>query len=250
MVSKNLIKLANSLQLKKNRAKEKSFFVEGSKSVAELLDSSIQVRHLIATEEFISHYASQISEKVSAVHEATEVELAKIGTFQSNRHAIAIAEIPDTPPPFLPSFGWVIALDAIRDPGNLGTIIRIADWFGIKQIFCSSDTVDLYNPKVINSSMGSFLRVSCHYMDLQPFLSQAKIPIVGAVMDGQSLHTFSFPKAGIVIIGNEAQGLSQELEALLDHRLTIPAFGGAESLNAGVATALFCDAIRRQYSGI
>ena len=141
---------------------------------------------------------------------------------------------------------FIIALDDIRDPGNLGTIIRTADWYGIHTIIASEETADFYNPKVISSTMGSFTRVNVHYEDLQNFLSKTHRKIYGAFLQGRSIHHESFASGGIILIGNESRGISKPLEKLVTDRITIPRFGHAESLNAAIATAVICDNIRRR----
>ncbi len=134
-----------------------------------------------------------------------------------------------------------MALESINDPGNLGAIIRIADWYGIEKILCSSDTVDFYNPKVIAASMGSFLRVQVQYGDLSELLKNTALPVLGAFLDGTNVHKFQFPTEGILVIGSEAHGISPALEKIVTEKITIPRTGKAESLNAAIATAIICD---------
>jgi len=244
MISKNLLKLANSLQLKKYRTQEQSFLVEGGKSVQELLNSQFKITHLFVTDAFAQQFEKQISENTAELHLCSDKDLEKIGTFKTNNAAIAIARIP-TNEKFDIQNEWVLALDDIRDPGNLGTIIRIADWYGITKILCSSNTVDIYNPKVINSSMGSFLRVRIFYTDLAEYLSQLKVPIMGAFLDGDNAHKIKYPKAGVLVIGNESEGISKDVEQFISQKVNIPRFGGAESLNAGIATAVLLDNIAK-----
>ncbi|MFZ6663239.1 TrmH family RNA methyltransferase [Peijinzhouia sedimentorum] len=242
MISKNLLKLANSLQLKKYRTQEQSFLIEGGKSVQELLNSHFKITHLFVTDVFAQQFEKQISENPAELHLCNEKDLEKIGTFKTNNAAVAIAKIPANEK-FEIKNEWVLALDDIRDPGNLGTIIRIADWYGITKILCSSNTVDVYNPKVINSSMGSFLRVKLFYTDLAVYLNQLNIPILGAFLDGENAHKINYPNAGVLVIGNESEGISREVAKFISQKVNIPRFGGAESLNAGIATAVLLDNI-------
>jgi TrmH family RNA methyltransferase len=137
-------------------------------------------------------------------------------------------------------------LDDIRDPGNLGTILRIADWYGIRKLICSSSTADVYNPKVISASKGSFTRVEWYYCELNAYLKERSVPVYGAFLDGANVHTHGFEKSGYIVLGNEANGISFEVEQLVSQRITIPRFGGAESLNVGIATAIICDNLRRK----
>jgi TrmH family RNA methyltransferase len=177
---------------------------------------------------------------------AGDTELNDIGSLQTNDSAIAVCDSKEEEIPGIISDEWVIVLDNINDPGNLGTIIRIADWYGIKKIVCSEDTADLYNPKVINASKGSFLRVSLSYTGLPGFLKKQHVAVYGADLHGENIHKTTFSTSGILVMGNEAHGISAEVKALLTNSLTIPRFGMAESLNVGIATAICCDRIKSQ----
>jgi TrmH family RNA methyltransferase len=245
MVSKGVLKFVKSLQVKKNRQKEKLFLVEGAKNVLELLSSSLTIHSLFVSSVFHGQYASQISKKETQVTVCSSKELQGMGTLVSNEDALAVVHMP-VHPPLITMPDWVLILDGIRDPGNLGTIIRIADWYGIKHILVSEDTVDLFNPKVVNSTKGSLFRIMVHYLDLPEFLKAHSHALVAADMEGTSLHDFKFPDKGAICIGNESLGISEGILQQANHRVTIPRFGEAESLNAGVATALFLDALRRQ----
>jgi TrmH family RNA methyltransferase len=245
MVSKGVFKFVKSLQLKKNRQKDKLFLVEGEKNVLELLSSSLRIHSLFVSTAFLEQYGLQISKKEAQLHQCTSKELAGMGTLVSNDAALAVVHMP-VYPPLIASPSWMLMLDGIRDPGNLETILRIADWYGIQHILASSDTVDLFNPKVVNSTKGSLFRVQVHYLESYELDVLKDRPLIAASMDGISLHDFIFPESGILIIGNESLGISKALLEKAAYRVTIPRFGGAESLNAGVATALFLDALRRQ----
>jgi TrmH family RNA methyltransferase len=244
MVSKKWQKLVKSLQYKKYRKEEGLFFIEGAKSVQELLQSDFKVEILFATPQFLAK--NKISSNIP-VEIATEPELIEIGTLQSNQDCLAVAQQKENKFIFPEKEEILLLLDNIQDPGNMGTIIRICDWYGIKKVVCSNQTVDLYNPKVVNSSMGSFLRVDIFYTDLKDYLSNQKnIPIYGTLLEGENIHTLSLSKNGILIMGNEANGISDELIPFITQKVTIPKFGGAESLNVAIATAVALDNFMRK----
>lgn len=246
MLSKNQKKLIRSLQQKKGREQQHSFLAEGEKIVAEVLASQWQVSTLYATADFLAKYQPTLNHII----EVSEQELTAAGTLKSNNAAIAIVEKPALQTiEALSAEQWILALDNINDPGNLGSIMRIADWYGIKHIVCSPTTVDAYNPKVINASKGSFLRVQMHYHPLDVFLAAQpnSTPILGAYLDGASVHALEPALThGVLVMGSEAHGISPALEKLITHPVTIPAYGAAESLNVGIATAIICDNLKRQ----
>jgi RNA methyltransferase, TrmH family len=245
MVSKGVFKFVKSLQVKKNRQKDKLFLVEGAKNVLELLASNFTIHSLFVSTAFQDQYGTQISKKETQLSVCSAKDLQGMGTLVHNEEALAVVHMPVYPPlTSLPN--WVLILDGIRDPGNLGTIIRIADWYGIKHMLVSEDTVDLFNPKVVNSTKGSMFRVQVHYRCLSEFLEAHPLPVVGATLEGTSLHDFKFPDRGAICIGNESLGISEGILEKTNYKVTIPRFGEAESLNAGVAVALFLDALRRQ----
>jgi len=242
MLSKALIKYINALQIKKYRLIHQAFLVEGAKSVRELLHSDFSVEKLFITEDFYQSH-TQILSKGFTYEVLPEKELVKAGTYASNNAALAIAKIKK-PIAFEPTQNaFVIALDDIRDPGNLGTIIRLADWYGIKNIICSQTCADFYNPKVIAATMGSFCRVTATYVNLAQFLTQqaAHYNIYGAALNGENIHRLHLPPAGLLVMGNEANGLSPEVSQKIQHLLKIPGFGKAESLNVATATAIMLD---------
>jgi len=241
MLSKAKIKYIKSLHLKKNRMQDKLFIVEGSKSVLEFLYSEFKVHQLYGTEQFWLQNESILT-KIDVLFElATEKELSQAGFLSSNNTVLALVQIPDYRSISLPLNEWTIALDSINDPGNLGTIIRIADWYGIKQIILSNNSVDVYNPKVVTASKGSLTRVGVNYSELDKILIEYSGVKMGAAMEGQDIHTLNEIKGGIVLMGSESHGISLELESLLTNKITIPKVGGAESLNVAVATAIICD---------
>lgn len=216
--------------------------MEGTKSVLEVLNSDYKVLELYGTAEFIEKNSSEIS-VAGKIEEATQKELASAGSFRTNDGALAVVKTKRNSPWNLTGYG--IMLDGINDPGNLGTIIRIADWYGISGIVASTDVPDLYNPKVIAASKGSFSRIPVYYTDLPEFISHQKTSVWGADLVGENIHTFTFPESGWIVMGSEAHGISSEVESLLTGKLTIPSFGRSESLNAGMATAIICDNMRR-----
>lgn len=246
MLTKQTVKFTKSLQNKKFRRLYKQFIIEGEKTVLEVLDSDLSIHKLLVTAYFKNKYAVELKPFEKIIEMAGDTELNDIGSLQSNDSAIAICNIKDEEVFNIISKEWVIVLDNINDPGNLGTIIRIADWYGIKKIICSEDTADLYNPKVINASKGSFLRVTLSYTDLPLFLQQQHVAIYGADLHGENIHKTTFSDEGILVMGNEAHGISNEVKKLLSNSLTIPRFGMAESLNVGIATAICCDRIKSQ----
>ena len=245
MISQKWSKLIRSLHQKKYRKAEQLFFVEGEKAVLELLASGWQVSALFATEAFLQQHR-QAAEKAALLQQCSADELVKVGTFASNDAALAVVKMPAISDFVAHHKGWVLVLDQVNDTGNLGTIIRIADWYGIKHIVCSPDTADCYNPKVIAAAKGSFLRVQLHYQPLQPLLAQASLPVYGAYLGGDSVHQLALTQqGGFIVLGNEANGISAELEAVINRKITIPAFGEAESLNVGIAAAVICDNLLR-----
>jgi RNA methyltransferase, TrmH family len=243
MLSKAKIKFIKSLQLKKYRKQEQCFVVQGAKSVQELLMSDWEVVMLLGTEAFLSGVRSPKKAEIIAV---TEKELAGLSEFQTNDTALAVARLRDNDPFSIRADEFVLVLDDIRDPGNLGTIIRTGDWFGISRIVASEETADFYNPKVISATMGSFVRVEIFYTDLEQFLSKNNHPVYGAYLEGEDVHQVKFSRAGLILIGNESRGISPGLEKFVTNKITIPRYGKAESLNAAIATAVICDNIRRQ----
>ena len=233
-------KLIKSLHQKKHRKDSGKFLVEGVKNVAELLASDYKIDSLYATKDFATAYADTLKKKNVRAQVVESSELAAFGTLEHNDGALAVAIQKETAAP-KELAGITLVLDDIRDPGNLGTLIRIADWYGIKNIVCSPSCVDWHNPKVISATMGSFTRVSGYYAELPAFLKSSKLPVLGAFLDGASVHMMKFPKDGILVIGSESHGISREVAKFVTEKVTIPAFGGAESLNAAVAGGIILD---------
>ena len=245
MLSKNTVKFIKSLHQKKYRLESGKFFVEGEKSVVEVLQSSFTVDLLLVTQEFATKHATLLSGKLFEVLFVTPNQLEQLGQYQSNDAALAVVQMKSNQA-FLPEKGeLILALDEVRDPGNLGTIIRIADWYGIKKLIFSSHTAEFYNPKVIQSSMGSFTRVQFYYGDLAVAFQEWRLPVYGAFLEGESIHELTNPTPGVLLLGNESQGISKEVEKWVSSKITIPSFGKAESLNVAIATAIFCDNFKR-----
>lgn len=240
MVTKNQIKLIKSLSQKKFRNKHGLFIVEGLKGVREFLDSSFKLQYLFSSDENF-----EISDE--QVINVSDAELKKISFFTTPQSVLAVFSIPERKEVDLS--GLNLVLDGIRDPGNLGTIIRLCDWFGIQNIICSQDTVDCYNPKVVQASMGSLSRVNICYKELNEFLSETEdIPVFGAMLEGENVYSQKLPETALLVMGNEANGISYQISALLTHKLNIPQFGKSkdtESLNVATATAILLSEFRR-----
>lgn len=251
-------KEVKKLTEKKYRTESGLFLVEGRKNIEELLTSDFVVTDILGTADFldsiidtVNTYDERVGTRVE-LKETKQDELERIGTFVTNDAGIAVVKQKESVSPekvlSRAKENIVLALDDIRDPGNLGTIIRIADWFGVTHIVASETTVDFYNPKTVTATMGSFTRVSVLYTDLPDFLTQAEkagTPIVVADMAGESAHTATLPKNGILLMGSESHGVSEETRTLASQTVSIPRFGSAESLNVSVATGILLDAMRR-----
>jgi TrmH family RNA methyltransferase len=241
-ISKNQLKLITSLSQKKYRQKHNLFIAEGVKVLNELLNSPFEIETLFCTDDF----EVAISEK--KIIRISETELKKVSTLKSPNKALGIFKIPKEKA--LQNSGLTIALDAINDPGNLGTIIRLCDWFGVTQLVCSKDTVDCYNQKVVQASMGSLTRVSIYYTDIENYITKSNLDTFIADMDGENVYKTKLPKEGILIMGNEANGVSEEIKSLLQYKISIPRFGETqetESLNVATATAILLSEFKRGY---
>ena len=245
MITKNQIKYINSLQQKKFRVENQSFVVEGAKSVLELLKSDFITEMLFVTDAFFEEHQNSLHNLPIQVEIATQTDLEKAGSFSSNNAALAVVKTKENEELLVKDNEFALILDDIRDPGNLGTIIRVADWYGIHKLICSNSTVDFYNPKVISATMGSFTRTNLYYTDLEDFIKNQSVNIYGTLLDGNNIHETKFSDSGYIVIGNEANGISESIEKLITHKITIPRFGEAESLNAGIATAVVLDNLRR-----
>ncbi len=248
MISKNQIKHLNSLKLLKFRKASGEFVVEGEKMVHELIMGNTEIIELYALPSWLEANQELISSKRIKAEKVSPKELERISSFKTPNQVLAYAKI--LPSEEINFDDLILVLDDIRDPGNLGTIIRTADWFGIKNILCSPTTVDLYNPKVIQASMGSFIRINVIYKDLEFVIKKAKernLKVYGSLLEGSNIYTQKLDQKGLVIIGNESRGISKNIATLITDRISIPAHSEskAESLNASVATAIICAEFRR-----
>ncbi|MDD3144792.1 MAG: RNA methyltransferase [Candidatus Gracilibacteria bacterium] len=246
MISKEKQKFIRSLGDKKTRIEEGLFLVEGEKSILELINSDFEIKNLYVTEKFKEKHSDNLKNIDYEISDSETIE--KISVIRSNNAGIAIVVSPKNESLKLENDEFIIVLETINDPGNLGTIIRICDWYGIKKIIASIETVELTNPKVVSSSMGSISRTKIFYTDLEEYFKNNKSPIYGAFLDGENIHNIDFEKqrGGFIIIGNESHGISKDIEKLVTKKITIPRFGFAESLNAGVATGIIIDNIFRK----
>lgn len=239
-LSKKEIKIVSSLQQKKYRQKYKLFVAEGVKVVKELLDSSIVLHQLYLVDDLFLTIPESKKKKI------TEIELKKISQLKTPNKVVGLFEIPESLSVF--EDGLTVVLDDINDPGNLGTIIRLCDWFGVQQLVCSKDTVDCFNQKVVQATMGSLSRVRIVYVDLLPYLEETTKPIFIADMDGENLYQASLPTEAILVMGNEANGISSEISNLKNTCISIPRFGNlqqTESLNVATATAIILSEFKR-----
>lgn len=256
MLSQNKIKYVRLLANKKNRIQNNSFIVEGEKMVLELLQSNFKTIEIFALPSFINSYANKLN-KIRSVNEINEQELKKISSLKTPNQALAIVEIPNNSLVNIKYNSLSLALDNIQDPGNFGTIIRTANWFGVSNIFCSTDTVDAYNPKVIQSTMGAIFRTKIIYGNLNNVILEAKKNgqlVYGALLNGENIYTPKLNNNAIVVFGNESKGISKPIENLIDHKIRIPNFPetshAMESLNVGIANAIVLAEFRRQNTRI
>jgi TrmH family RNA methyltransferase len=241
MLSKSRITLITSLKQKKYRLQHKLFVVEGIKTINEFLNSSYELEYLYAINRF-----DNVSDDFQTV--VSEVELKKISSLKNTNSALAVFKMQSIKA--IDESKLLVGLDNVRDPGNLGTIIRLCDWFGVTDLICNSETVDCYNPKVIQATMGSLTRVNVTYLNLEKYLSEKSMPVFGTFMEGDNLYTTKInPKSGIVVLGNEANGVSEQIEKLVTQKITIPKFGAVqktESLNVAMATSIILSEFKRK----
>jgi len=254
MISKNKIKYILSLQKKKIRDEHRLYVIEGDKLVREYLKAGIKLHTLAAKPEFITSLPSYQKDYIEETETASYDDLKHMSILKTPHNALAVVGMPD------PDFnlqevykGLAVALDFVQDPGNFGTIIRSAAWFGIRYIFCSENCVDVYNPKVIQASMGAILHVRVHYCDLKKFLGDArkkKVPVYGALLEGESIYSSRPGKKGIILLGNESKGISYDLMPFVTKKLVIPKFTsatiGIESLNVGMAASILFSEFARK----
>ncbi|MEP7319078.1 MAG: RNA methyltransferase [Panacibacter sp.] len=233
MISKNEVKYIQSLFHKKTRDTEGVFIAEGIKLVNELLESDLVIRKIYATKEWTNKHKN-----LQNIVPTEDYELQKISSLSTPNQVLAIVEQKKLLQPPVLTKCITLVTDGIQDPGNLGTIIRIADWFGINQVIASEETADIYNPKVVQSTMGSIIRVNIWYKNLISWLNDCNVPVYGALLNGVSIHEFKNISEGVLVIGSEAKGIRENILPFIHHKITIPKTGGAESLNAAVATGI------------
>jgi RNA methyltransferase, TrmH family len=246
MLSKSELSFIKSLHQKKFRKEHHLFLAEGIKSVMEFLNSGYGIETIYCIEALVPNL-NNISRKIKLVT-INEAELQKITALTTPQGVLAIIQIPEETQIGPESFSNTITLmlDNIQDPGNLGTIIRTADWFGFDRVICSPDCVEAYNPKVVQATMGSLSRIKIVYADLVELLKEIKVPVYGALLNGTSVYTADFQNEGIILLGNEGNGLSVNVLPFITHPITIPRFGGAESLNVAISAGIICYEIKRK----
>ncbi len=261
MISANQIKIYSSLRTKKYREIHSKFLAEGEKIVLDILKSPsriFRIQCLIASPEFLKAHNSKLFQGIPEVQEASEAVLAKISSLTTPNKAILVCELPEYTPDFKEvSGGLSLYLDDIRDPGNLGTIMRTADWFGIHHIFCTKESVDVYNPKVVQSTMGALCRVRVYYMETSALLREIgmfdSFPLIGTLLGGDNIYAVGLPQKGMIVMGNESRGISENLQKALSHKITIPSTVNqteiSESLNVAMAAGIVMAEFRRRQAG-
>jgi len=241
-LSKAEIARLRSLQDKKHRETLGRFVVEGEKVIGELLAAGVALTEIYATDEWPGARGANVVD----VTRVTAVEMARISHFPTPANVLAVGRFTRVPlDPAALDRGLTLALDGIQDPGNVGTLLRIADWFALDRVVLSPDCADLFSQKVINASMGSFARVRVHTAPLAEALAACHVPVLGCDLNGADVHALPPVRDAVIVIGSEGRGLSSAVAACVTQRVTIPKFGGAESLNAAVAAGIVCDNLRR-----
>ncbi len=241
-MTKGDIQFVRSLHTKGGRMEHGLFIAEGEKLIGEILDSTLEVQNIYALDSVIFGGDSEV---------VSPKEMERISTLKSANNSVAVVKIPQYQL-HTPSLKGrlILALDEVQNPGNLGTIIRLADWFGIEDIICSPTSADLYNPKVVQATMGAITRVRVHYTPLVPFLESCDMTIYGTLLDGENIYSCDLQSSGVIVMGNEGRGLSPEVISLVNQRLYIPPFPsdrqGSESLNVAIATSIICSEFRRR----
>lgn len=246
-LTNKLRKLVASLDEAKVRRESGLFVAEGTKCVLDTIES-FSCRYLFATAKWLESHSLKLGDEV--VYRVNRSDMERMSHFMSPPEVMAVYEIPDDIIEPASAGSLSLALDRVQDPGNLGTIIRIADWFGINDIYCSNDTVDVYNPKVVQATMGAISRVGVHYVDLPEFFKGVEVPVYGTFLGGENIFTSSLSAGGIIVMGNEGQGISCEVEKCVTRRLTIPSYpqgvATSESLNVGMAASIVVAEFRRR----
>lgn len=245
MLSKSQISFIKSLHQKKYRKENRLFLVEGIKSIKEFIQSDYRIHTLF----YVSEQYNLLPKLPANINlfEVNNAELSKISTLQSPQGFLAVLHLPESRPADLNNLKnqFTIVLDGVQDPGNMGTIIRTADWFGFKNIICSEDCVEAFNPKTVQATMGSLARVNIYYENLSVLLESSQIPLFGALLDGNSIYETNWGKQGLIILGNEGKGITEEVIKKITQPITIPRIGHAESLNVAVSAAIFCSEIAK-----
>ena len=245
LLTKAELQRLRSLREKKHREALGLFVVEGEKVVTELLAAGFAFEEIYFTPDWAGN-KSDVGQVPTLHREITAGEMARASHFPTPSAVLAVGRITRTPlAPDAPNQGLTLALDGVQDAGNVGTLLRIADWFAFDRVVLSSDCADLFHQKVINASMGSFARVHAHTADLAAVLATTKVPVLGCDLTGDDVHALPALHDAVIVIGSEGSGLSPTVRAFVTHYVTIPRFGGAESLNAGIAAAIVCDNLRR-----
>jgi RNA methyltransferase, TrmH family len=252
MLSKNKIKLIQTLNRKKSREETGLFLAEGIKLVEEAIVSGFRIESLICTNNFLMQHPN-LGTNVNEIIETDAESIQKASLLKNPQESMALICIPEAiEPEFNFENDLILALDFIQDPGNMGTILRIADWFGIQSVICSENTVDVYNPKVVQASMGAIFRIKTWYTDLEQFLMKpivSQFPVYGTFFDGENIYTEKLSDSGILVLGNEGNGISESVEKLVTKKLFIPSFSsgkGSESLNVAIAAAICCSEFKRR----
>ncbi|MEP0986461.1 RNA methyltransferase [Ekhidna sp.] len=241
MLSRKEQKYIKSLKVKKYRTREERFLVEGAKNVQELINSDYEIEMIVGTEQFFAQNLKTGNHRNEIVDEDI---LTQLSTFKTNEDAIAVAIMKSWSKEEIDFTDHLFVLDGVGDPGNVGTIIRTLDWFGFSQLICSEDSAEFYHPKVINSSMGSFTRLKVFHIDLDEFYKRNKLPVYAADMEGESLSSLSFKDPRVIAMGSESHGVSEVTKSHLSNTVSIPKYGGAESLNVGIATGIIAAHLR------
>ncbi len=250
MLSKSQISFIKSLHQKKYRKEQGLFLVEGIKSIQEFIHSPYKVHTIFYTAEQYN-LLPKLSTNIN-LFEVNNAELAKISTLQTPQGILAVVHAHNLQKPLLNDLKnqFTLVLDGIQDPGNMGTIIRTADWFGFKNIICSEDCVEIYNPKTVQATMGSLCRINIFYADLPALLQSTSVPVFGALLEGSSIYQTDWANEGLVVLGNEGKGISAEVIKYISHAVTIPRVGQAESLNVAISSAIFCSEIARNIKSL
>jgi len=245
MLSKSQISFIKSLHQKKYRKENGLFLVEGIKSIREFISSDYQIDTIYYDKEQYQ-YLPKLPANIN-LFEVNNAELSKISTLQTPQGFLALVKTPEIKNIIKKDLKnkFTLVLDGVQDPGNMGTIIRTADWFGFENIICSMDTVEAYNPKTVQATMGSLARIKIFYEDLPAFLTEIDIPVFGALLDGNSIYETKWREEGLIVLGNEGKGITAEVIKKINHPVTIPRIGAAESLNVAVSAAIFCTEIVR-----